>query len=104
MAAIPRVLVHVRLVFLFSNLFVIRTSRALAQRSEGIADLVAEYCRLFPGCKMTAFGKFVIMNKMRKRLFRPGARDLIDLVRERAHGYRNRNVFYIKEGQFVFPV
>src|SRR5579863_992202 len=53
---------------------------------------------------MAAFGKLVIMDKMRKCLFRPGARNLIDLVRERTDGHWNSNVLYVEEGQLVFPI
>src|SRR5579863_6393906 len=76
----------------------------LTQRTERVADLVAEFLRLFPRRKMAAFWKFIVVDEMRKRIFCPGLRNLIDLIRERAHGHRDGNVLYIEEGQLVFPI
>jgi hypothetical protein len=74
----------------------------LTQRSEGCTDLVAKFLRLFPRGEVTAFGKFVVMNEMGECFFGPGLWNLIDLVRERAHGHRNesqRNFLYLAGGE-----
>src|ERR1700761_3747453 len=76
----------------------------LTQRAERFADLLCKNHRLFPGGKMTAFLQLVIMNELWKSFLCPGLWYLIDLIREGAYCYRDRNVLYVEEGQLVLPV
>jgi hypothetical protein len=56
---------------------------------------------LFPGRKVPAFVKLVIVDEFGIRPLCPASRDLIDLVREDAHGNRDRDIFDVEVASYL---
>jgi hypothetical protein len=76
----------------------------LPQRPKRCPELGGEALWLFPGRKVPAFVELVVMDELGIRSLCPAPRHSIDLIREHAHGNRDRNVLRGKKGQLVLPV
>src|SRR6266404_1533812 len=87
---------------------VLRTSRAplCTQRSEAHANLFCKEFRLFPGRKVPAFRKLVVMDQFGKSLLRPAPRSWIEFVRKYADGNRDGDALDIEIPEFapVLPI
>src|SRR5499425_3646534 len=75
-----------------------------AQGPEARANLFREDLGLFPGREMAALVDLVVMDELGIRLLRPTARQRIELVRENAHGNRDRHPPDAEEPLPVLPV
>src|SRR5262249_55803315 len=68
----------------------------LTKRSERFAKFIDEKLRLFPGSKVPALGKLIVMNKIRICLFCPAPGGRIKFVRKDAYGDRNGHAFSVE--------
>src|SRR6185503_14394231 len=73
-----------------------RATLRRTQRSEACANLFAEGLRLLPSGEVSALGELVVVNEFRIGLLRPTPRGRIELVREDAHGNRDRDAFGVE--------
>src|SRR4051812_6600956 len=76
----------------------------LAKRAEPRAQLGGVQLRLLPGGEVPALVELVVMDQVGIRLLCPTPRHLIELVREDAHGYRDRYALRVEEAELVFPI
>jgi hypothetical protein len=54
--------------------------------------------RLFPGREVAAFVELVVMDEFGIGPLCPTARNFLDLVRKKAHCYRDGDVFHVEKG------
>src|SRR5215213_4627101 len=85
-------------------LTVLVMATSVAQRAEARADLVAEELRLLPGREVPALVELVVVDEIGIGLLRPAPRDLIELVRKDAHGYRDGHALWVEKAELVFPI
>src|ERR1700710_644097 len=74
------------------------------ERFECRAQVRHEKLRLFPRREMAGLFVLLVIDELWIRPLCPTLRGLIELVRKRAHGGRDGDVLWGKEGELAFPV